>query len=669
MEKKNPRKFLIISLVLIIVLLAAFGGWWLLHSNETAAQDPPVNSTFVFITSPASGEEVYAGDYVPIEVKATSSTLISSTYLLVDGESLGSTAESPQLAYWSWQALPAGVHSLVARVLTIDGQVSTSQTVLINVLQGDGIIEGVAQEGATIGQTGSKYGATAEEMKKTNPKIPPDIPLKDGQPIKVPINTKNSPETIPSTGNVSEKGGFNFPVILWEYIPLKPADKSYCYISSGNGNWTKIPKKPFTYFLGDTMKYTQLEEVAATQKTDIEVNCWGWVGEVLKYLGSGKVKYDPTLPHAPLNISGDSFELFGLPKIPAEAENFLEETKKKIPAPFALREPADAKDCTKHHGNLLSGFVCDALMKANVKQYYVLEWEWKPQINWPANEKWVNEIDGYHVFEIDPMTKSEKLIATINNTNQRVSAVPLPWGYVCYGVRAFVNNSVIEPSAMSSYCPGEQPVTQKMSFSSTDWLTTGGEWQSVGGDEDTGGASHYDILKNDFPQFGQKSGEVLVGASIVDDDGVYVEENYAGGIRFDMTLPPTAVLQKALLKFPNLYMDYGATALAAPKPSSCVATIGKAIQAWDGAIYPDHVTDDFSLTSLNKNIPMISVSPYMTSELDVTVIVDSWLTNPGKNYGLVLMPASAPYPEEDGSGRCISALHTITLDIYYFASP
>ena len=66
---------------------------------------------------------------------------------------------------------------------------------------------------------------------------------------------------------------------------------------------------------------------------------------------------------------------------------------------------------------------------------------------------------------------------------------------------------------------------------------------------------------------------------------------------------------------------------------------------------------------------MISVSPYMTSELDVTVIVDSWLTNPGKNYGLVLMPASAPYPEEDGSGRCISALHTITLDIYYFASP
>ncbi len=336
-----------------------------------------------------------------------------------------------------------------------------------------------------------------------------------------------------------------------------------------------------------------------------------------------------------------------------------------------MREPSDTKDCTKHYGNILAGFVCDALLKAPVKQYYVLEWEWQPQVNWPGNETWINDIDGYRIFEIDPLSKKEKLIANVSNPKQKVVAVPLPWGAPCYGVKAYIDDPVLEPSQMATYCPGKPPTPQKITLEPVDWLTTGGTWIDDGDCDGYGGLSHYDSMKQIRSNYGQQPGDVVVGSYIVDDDedDCYQEGNYTGGVKFSTQLPMSAIVHKAVLRFSNLSMDYYATGLAAPKPSSCVAGIGKAKQDWSNAVPANHYSSYISLSSLAYNTPVQTLSAFMANEVDVTSLVNDWVNQPEKNFGLILSPAKAPYPLDDGSGTCMSGLQNIKLDVYYFAPP
>ena len=673
MEKNKTKITVFISLALLLLLLTTFGAWWFLRDSNATNQPSSSNSTLVFIMSPASGEEVNAGDIISVQVKAPSSSVITQVDLLVDGKTLGSITESSQPYYWSWQALPVGIHTLLAKATTGDGEEYTSQTVVVNVLQDDGIIDSVAIEGETLGEIGEKFGVSIIEMGEVNPVIPTDAPLKDGQKVKIPVKPKEPATDSPSDETNPDAASGKFPIIIWKIIPKIPVDKSYCYLKSGAENWVKIPKKPFTYLLSDKMSYSQLVETIPAEKIALTVNCWGWIGETLKYLGESKTDYDPYLPQAPLEFNGEHFTVSAIPKMPIKPENFLNKSLLKVPPPFAVREPKTVKECLKHHDNLLAGLVCENLLNAKVKQYNVLVWEWTSKFNWPGNTQWVDKIDGYNVYEINPVTKSEKLLAVVTNPKQKVTAVPIPWGSACYGVKAFVNDAAIPLSPISTYCPGGQPVMEKISLSPTDWITTGGNWMSAGGSEDMGSASAFQYyILNNFPQFGNQDAEVFVGAKIIDEDGLYSEENYAGGVKFNMALPPGIVIQKAVLKYSIPLMKYGATGLAAPTPSSCVSTIGKATQPWSGLTYPNHYTDSISVSALNKNLPIVSLSPFMANEVDVTAIVDAWTLHPNLNYGMVFTPVSAPTPNDGGSGdggtgMCLSAMSNFSLDIYYLA--
>ncbi len=191
---------------------------------------------------------------------------------------------------------------------TIDGRIFDSQTVILSVIAEDGFMELPAQGGDTLAEIGADYGLPKEVISDANPLIDPDLPLQDGQPINIPI-VSDAPKV--GDNGKEEDGNFppNIPLITWQFKPLEPVDKSYCYLSSGNGKWTKFPKQPFDFLFGSSVEYIQHDNIPVAGKTVLQIQCWGWLGDTLKFLGQGETPFDPLNGDMPLVVVGKGFQL------------------------------------------------------------------------------------------------------------------------------------------------------------------------------------------------------------------------------------------------------------------------------------------------------------------------------------------------------------------------
>ena len=668
MKKQSARWGCLLGGFLILLLVAS-GSWLFIGSQNRIADAPPDSLILVFLLTPSNGDEVEVGDFVPVTVQAAAPEPITRVELFLDGQSLGAVTDSPEDASWTWQALNTGVHTLFARAMSADGKEGQSQTVIINVFAGDGVMEVQAEEGQTLERIGAGFGVPSDQIIGANPNVDPTQPLSDGYPVQVPVGKGDAGDAGTDSG-FSQDGGLSpISLILWQFSPTEPVDQSYCYVSAGDGNWEKMPKNPFEFFVGLQMDYIQQYSLPTADDGIIQIQCWGWLGGVLKFLGQGEAQYDLQQPPQELVVNGDGFQLIGLPQFQPKEEQFTGGTVLTIPPPFAMREPENTEDCTQHYGNVLAGFVCDTLLNKSPKQYYVLEWEWQPKTNWPGYETWFNEIDGYRIYEIDPLTQAEKYLKEISDPGQKVTAVPLPWGGKCYGVQAFTNDPAIESSPMATYCPGEPPAPQIMTLTPTDWITTGGQWIESGDCDTYGGADSY-MLANQNNGFGNQPGEVLVGSYIVDDDDedCFRQGDYSGAVKFGSPgLPLDAIVQRAVLKFSSLFTDYGASGVATNYKLFCVGGVGKAKQDWTGLGDASHFVNKNVLSSSAYNNPITSLSGWNNApEVDVTSAVKNWIKNPQQNYGFILTPLSAPSPAVDGSGICESGAGNFQLEIHYF---
>jgi hypothetical protein len=157
----------------ILVLLAAAGAWWLLRSRLAPVKPSDESPVHVFLTSPVHGDEVNAGDWVQVRLQAIAPEAIESAELLVDGQSVAVTEDSPGNAWWSWEAWPPGVHTLIGRANTVGGESGDSQTVILNVLVGNGSLDVRAAEGQSLEEIGAHYGVGPDEMAGANPELKP----------------------------------------------------------------------------------------------------------------------------------------------------------------------------------------------------------------------------------------------------------------------------------------------------------------------------------------------------------------------------------------------------------------------------------------------------------------------------------------------------------------
>ncbi len=671
MKKISSRRGCLIGsgLALLLILLLG-GGLWIVGSRSLTFDGAALSSVVVTITSPVSGDEASVGDFVSVTAEAVATETVQELELFLDGQSLGKVPGSN--ASWTWQAWPLGVHSFYAQATDIKGNVGYSQVILVQVLAGDGVIEGVAGDGQTLPQIGAGYGVQPDVMIETNPKIDPSLPLTGGKQVKIPIGNGGSGNGS-GQGQTPGGGAKINPIpnsVLWIFKPTQPVDKSYCYTSGGAGIWEKIPKNPFDFFQGVENLYTQLNQAA--NQTVIQAQCWGWIGDVLKYLGQGQAQFDANNPPNEIVINAEGFFLTGIPNIPHPPLG-KGGGPASVPPPFALREPKDANECISYGDPVVAGFLCNALMNAKVKQNIVLIWEWKPEVCWPGFCKYgADTIAGYTLYEYDPFTHQEKYLADIKPSAKRVAFVPLPWGAKCYVVEAYADSPGSQVSEKSAvYCPGNAPTAKKVTLTNvTEWLTTE-DVLSLG--EDCPYTQAH-VFRLDNSGFGSQPGEVYIGAAIRDSEGgigvsdCYMDEYYQGGVKFNLEseIPSNAVVQKAILRFSDLYQTYSGGAGAAPKPSSCVLTVNGSNQSWSGMIDADHWING----TMPYGEPSVSVNPYTAPQADVTSIVSKWMNKPGSNFGFVLRGWFPALPtEEADTSLCVSAIGNFELDVYYFPAP
>lgn len=659
MKKQFLRWGCLFAGLLILVLLVIGGGWWFLRPQAGTVEGPQPSPVQVFLLSPTSGDEVSAGDSLPVEVQAFAPESIVSVELFADGKSLGVVTDSPESAWWTWQAWPAGIHTLSAQATAADGQVGQSQTVILTVLEGDGVIQTRAQEGQTLEQVGAGFGVPPDAMANANPHLDPAQPLADGQPVQVPTGGGAGDE---GSGAGDIPDGVVIPdLITWQFQPTEAVDKSYCYTSFGNGVWHKMPKQPFDFFSGGGVKYSQYGFNLTGEESIIQAQCWGWLGGTLKYLGEGETQFDIQEPPNELVLVGSGFKLVGIPPVKTMAGEL-------IPPPYALREPASKDECHQNHG-LAAGFLCELLdvQAGQVKDKYVLVWEWQPPQCWPG-QTCITKIDGYRVYEIE-YTKSVKLLKEINSSAQKVAVVPMGWAS-CYGVRAYINDPATE-SEMATWCPGQQPAPQIMTLTPTDWLTTGGEWIQDGDCDTYGTMDSYLSVNQSQSGFGNHPGEVLVGGFLVDDDedDCFKQGDYAAGVKFALPgLPPGAFIQQILLQFSGVFNKYKVSGVATNYELFCVGGVGKAEQDWTGLITANHFVGDNLLIAKTFGSPFVSVSQWNSEvQLDVTSIAKEWIKSPSQNHGFILYPALVEGPLVDGGSTCETGVGNVRLTIHYFA--
>lgn len=245
----------------------------------------------------------------------------------------------------------------------------------------------------------------------------------------------------------------------------KAVDKVYCYLSVDQGPWNRIPPGQNTFITPtggefDLGKYLNtLISPPPPGGVTLELECWGWSGNTLVYLGYIKKSFGT----GPIQWIGQDFELIGNSVIQQMIEGMLgPPPQMNIAPPANLIFAKDYKDCMEHAAKdfvsqILSGAICKSAMKNG---YTVLTWFWWSTIGcWPGDPNCpynVTKIDGYHVYKLSPGNQPV-LIDTLTNPDQKMSAIPPQQGLFIqpqYYVRAYQN---ILESADSAHINGIQP--------------------------------------------------------------------------------------------------------------------------------------------------------------------------------------------------------------------
>jgi hypothetical protein len=593
----------------------------------------------VFLLSPTDGQELEAGEYLPVRLQAIGPGAIAESELFVDGLSLGAVRKSPESASWTWQAWQPGIHLLYARAATAQGDIGRSPTVIVNVLAGDDTIEVLADRGQTLQQIGALFGIAPAAMAHANPHLDPNpsLPLQGKLRVQVPV-PRGGPQAEPPAGAVVS--GPPMLSILWNIEMRAAVDRAYCYASDGRGAWERLPRDASIFFEGAEGAYTQL--MPATREVQINVECWGWLGDELQFLGDGQVAFDLAEAPGSVVIQGDGFDLTGVLTIP----NVLPAAAgvgATIPAPYGVRKPLNAEDCAAHG---LPADQCDFLLNTSHPAYLVLEWEWRAPFCLGTACDQARALDGYRLYVVDPATGAASFVGEIASRSERVGLYPLASDSRCYGVRAFVNAPAFAESAMAMHCPG-LPNTEIRVMEPEHWLTTG------------------QLNEAWYDAFEARSGAVVVSASNYGN-----EVRSSAGVKFNpQPLPPGGVLHRAVLRFSVLFLQEDTGGSASTLDSFCVATLGQATQDWGGLSGGDnhYVTGVNLLASPEYDSPVVSLPEFVgpAVEVDVTPLVSAWLQDPSRNHGLILAPRRASTDGPEGGSFCNSMEGDFRLEIEY----
>ena len=317
----------------------------------------------------------------------------------------------------------------------------------------------------------------------------------------------------------------------------KAVDKIYCYLSVDQGPWKRIPYGSNTFIYAsaggfDLGKY--LNNLTSSPLppggVTLELECWGWSGGTLVYLGYLKQVVDK----GPAQFIGTDFMLIGqvLDNITVP-ETTPSKLSPNIAPPYWLDLFREHDKCVAHltgkHTPETVANECGGLPDG----YTYLFWRWIPScwIPHPSCKFNVKDIDGYRVYRVNP-GMDPVLVHDIHHPDRTLDTIP-PTGAGLlvqpeYFVRAYKGDQEsmdsqhvmgLPPKYTKTFTPIKLFVSwaEKIDDDLTnDWasvytgealvgydnhFSTGGAWSPIGGSGDSYYSFYSDVrISFDVPQ-------------------------------------------------------------------------------------------------------------------------------------------------------------------------
>ena len=495
-----------------------------------------------------------------------------------------------------------------------------------------------------------------------------------GESSSAPIAVKYDESCL--TGGQTEQIG-ELLEVKTEFETTEPVDNGYCYYSTTPGEWKRLPSQEFEFFKPGKDNFG-LNMMIVDPPPVLVMECWGWGGGTignfsLSYLGKAEVQ----MSAEPVTLVGENFS-FSLPPLPmlntkpgdGQSEGvqmsnvFTNLASKKVPSPINLREAEDAFVCDNH---IDVGKGCQQLMDKQIKEEYLLIWDWVEGTCWGSGEDcpWLSVEDAYPKFNLYMVNNPSPLSSTYDTG----IVTPLAWGgNQCFYVTASVDTVIgqIESAPSNTYCPNQKNPPKVMVLKPTNLIT---QRQT---------SLYQCVMPPTDPAAGLSAGQMMVGVY----DTACWDQKFQGAVMFDLTQFYNQVngfsLQKATLKFEKgstIFKDFASGYEEATnlKPL-CGLQVGWVTGTGEWASWNSATALDGgypALTFFENPIQSLPVFGSYKSEVNVTDFVDyhkwdDWNGGFGFYTSVNVLHDQDLYHSWYTNKICLNELQNFELEIQYY---